>query len=222
MMFWSMIPDEVPDYTKYSLEELRDVVRHADCDYDPERYVVLLEEIALHKDKNEYPLTARKSVSREARAFLSGNKYPPKVRRPLREWLFEEGDAPRTASHIIAWWEVRRSFWCCFVATLFVCDFLTGWLLIMFATAGHGSSNSLQAFASLLITLIPALFVLVFLMIPVNIVFCAAYCIDIALNIPLRFLGWRMSVVLLGSLLALTILVASLPIIGLLRLMTQR
>lgn len=187
-----------PDYSNYTLEELYDVAQHIDRVRYAARYHRVLEEF-------------------EKR---SGVPMPTKAPRyTMRAWLtkrlWEHGDARRDFRATIAWWEERRRFYNVFFFAVAGSSALTAFALAFVKDFREGSGVTLLAPVDLLlISLLTALSLAVMggaLCVCINLLYILFWLLDGALLVPLRFLGWRLSVALLGIVLSLTLLVLSLP-----------
>lgn len=199
-----MIPNEIPAYPKYTLRDLRDVEQRLNRERYADRYALVLAEIA----------------RREPEVVM-----PQKTPRPLRDWLFEAGNAPHTAKNIVNWWESRRAFWNCWTTALFYSSAITcviSWFVLNISTFHISLQGVIGGIFSLLAAFCFWSIWWIFALIPINLAFCAAYFLDMLLNIPLRFLGWRLSIALFAMLLVLALLVAALPPIGFIVAMTHK
>lgn len=197
-----MIPDDAPDYTKYTLHDLYDVERRIDKARYVDRYALVLEQIRL----------------REAEVGWQ----PEKPARPLRDWLFERESSKRTSANIIAWWEKRRLFWCEFVSFLFFSSVCTVLIFVLMADAKSRPKIMSEWLLMILVTLVGAFLYWVFVMFVANIAYSLVCLADLILGVPLRFLSWRLSIGLFAVMLATTIILASAPIISLLISFVQR
>ena len=191
-----------PDYSKYTLEELYDVAQHIDRVRYAERYNRVLEEI---EKKTGEPLP------------------PVQTAKPWREWIFEHGDSPRNCASIIAWWEKRRAFYIRYFFGVLACSLFTGLCFAFAMTAKRGGfspfSFQISAIPQIFIGIVGWLIGITFLcgilssivFAVISIAYVFFWLSDIALNVPLRFFGWRLSVALFQFALAATLLVLSVP-----------
>lgn len=197
-----MIPDDAPDYTKYTLHDLYDVERRIDKARYADRYALVLEQIRLREAEVGWHLE--------------------KPARPLRDWLFEGESSKRTSANIIAWWEKRRLFWCEFVSFLLFSSGFTILSFILMADANSRPKIMSEWLLMILVTLVGAFLYWVFVMFVANIAYSLVCLADLILGVPLRFLGWRLSIGLFAVMLATTIILASAPIVSLLISFVQR
>jgi hypothetical protein len=197
-----VIPDDAPDYTKYTLRDLHDVARRIDKVRYADRYASVLEQIRLRE--------------------VEVGRQPEKPARLLRDWLFEGESSKRTSANIMAWWEKRRLFWCEFVSFLLFSSGFTILSFILVVDAKSRPKIMSEWLLTTLITLVGAFLYWVFVMFVTNIAYSLMCLADLILGVPLRFLGWRLSIGLFAITLAITIVLAVAPIVSMLILVAQR
>lgn len=185
-----MIPDEIPDFSRYSLRELREVAEVFVRERDVKCHTFACEEIA------------RREAETAAR--------PEKLSPPFYCWIFETGNNECSSTNIANWWKERYVFWLCFIAVLYFSSALTSWFLLTLPnlmTRSTSFTDYLVGSASLVV--LALVFGAPFFVVA-SVVYMLMTIVSAFAASCVRFRGWHLTVSLFTALLVLAIILASL------------
>lgn len=187
-------------YSKYSMDELSDLLWQIDEKREPQLYEEIFAEIERRLRDQE----------------------PKIVIRPWREWVFETPQAPRNFSTIRSWWESRRGFYNVFAFCVSTSSWVSAACMMGLSTLRGGTFQFVNEWLWLVpllgaVWLFIILILQVFILLLANICFFLGWIIDGILSPFFRIFGWRTSVSLFIGLLIVTFAIAAIPVFLVLR-----